>query len=235
MTGLSLRDVRRLAYGTFTRPRAETGTEHPRVEVVLGYVVRHPEGVIVFDTGIGAADPETEQWYEPDRVPLVRALQSAGLALTDIDLVVNCHLHFDHCGGNPLLAGRPVFVQGRELEAARGADYTVPELVDFAGARYEELDGEAEIVSGVLVVPTPGHVPGHQALAIRCSDGTIVLAGQSSETTSELSTAFRQVGAARTSGRHDLAPAPGWVARLLDLDPARVVLAHDEAVWEPAG
>ena len=229
------RDIRRVLHGTFTRPRAETGTDHPRVEVVLGYAVRHPDGLILFDTGIGAADAETDAWYEPARVPLAAALAGAGLGVEDVDLVVNCHLHFDHCGGNPQLAGRPVFVQRTELETARAGDYTVPELVDFAAARYEELDGEAEIAPDVLVVPTPGHVAGHQALAVRCSDGTVVLAGQSTETTSELATAFRQVGAARDTGRHDLAPAPAWVARLLELDPRRVVLAHDEAVWEPAG
>ncbi|HEX8973027.1 N-acyl homoserine lactonase family protein [Oryzihumus sp.] len=227
-------DIHRVHHGTFTRPRAETGTEHPRVEVVLGYAVRHPEGVILFDTGIGAADAETDAWYEPSRVPLPQALAGAGLGIEDVDLVVNCHLHFDHCGGNPALAGRPVFVQGHELATARAGDYTVPELVDFAGVRYEELDGEAEIAPGVLVVPTPGHTEGHQALVLRCADGTVVLAGQSTETTSELATAFRQVGAARDTGRHDLAPAPAWVSRLLELDPRRVVLAHDEAVWEPA-
>ena len=231
---LRVSDIHRVHHGTFTRPRAETGTEHPRVEVVLGYAVRHPVGLILFDTGIGAADAETDEWYEPARVPLPQALAGAGLGVEDVDLVVNCHLHFDHCGGNPALAGRPVFVQGHELATARAGDYTVPELVDFAGARYEELEGEAEIAPGVLVVPTPGHTEGHQALVLRCADGTVVLAGQSTETTSELATAFRQVGAARDTGRHDLAPAPPWVARLLDLDPRRVVLAHDEAVWEPA-
>ena len=231
---LRVSDIHRVRHGTFTRPRAETGTEHPRVEVVLGYAVRHPDGLILFDTGIGAADAETDAWYEPSRVPLPQALAGAGLGVEDVDLVVNCHLHFDHCGGNPALAGRPVFVQGHELATARAGDYTVPGLVEFAGARYEELDGEAEIAPGVLVVPTPGHTEGHQALVLRCADGTVVLAGQSTETTSELATAFRQVGAARDTGRHDLAPAPPWVARLLDLDPRRVVLAHDEAVWEPA-
>ena len=232
---LRTQDITRVLHGTFTRPRAETGTAHPRAEVVLGYAVRHPDGLLLFDTGIGAADAETDAWYEPRRVPLPDALARAGLGTDEVDLVVNCHLHFDHCGGNPQLAGRPVFVQRGELETARGGDYTLPHLVDFAGARYEELDGEAEIAAGVLLIPTPGHVDGHQAMAVRCTDGTVVLAGQSTETTSELATAFRQVGAARETGRHDLAPSPPWVARLLDLDPRRIVLAHDEAVWEPAG
>jgi glyoxylase-like metal-dependent hydrolase (beta-lactamase superfamily II) len=47
----------------------------------------------------------------------------------DVRLIVNCHLHRDHCGGNPELPGRPVFVQRVELEAAREPGYTVPARV----------------------------------------------------------------------------------------------------------
>lgn len=50
-------DVHRLDLGYFVRPAAETG--QPRVEAVYGYLVTHPELTVVFDTGIGAADPET--------------------------------------------------------------------------------------------------------------------------------------------------------------------------------
>ncbi len=65
---------------------------------------------------------------------------------------MNCHLHFDHCGGNPLLAGAPILVQDVELATAHGGDYTFDELLDFPGAGYEELTGETEIWPGV-----PGH------------------------------------------------------------------------------
>jgi N-acyl homoserine lactone hydrolase len=50
-------------------------------------------------------------------------------------------------------------VQSTELEAARGANYTFPELVDFDGAIYDRIDGEAEIADGLVVLPTPGHSP----------------------------------------------------------------------------
>src|ERR1700761_7059572 len=110
--------VRRLDLGYFVRPAAETGGPLPRVEPVLAYLVRREQGLILFDTGIGAVDPETEAHYRPRRRALADALAAAGVALDDIRLVVNCHLHFDHCGGNRLLRGTPILVQAAELAAA---------------------------------------------------------------------------------------------------------------------
>jgi glyoxylase-like metal-dependent hydrolase (beta-lactamase superfamily II) len=46
--------VRRVDFGYFVRPPAETGTGQPRVDACLGYVVEHPQGVLLFDTGMGA-------------------------------------------------------------------------------------------------------------------------------------------------------------------------------------
>jgi len=230
---VTIEGITRLCLGTFVRPAAETGTGAPRVEIVLAYVVRHRAGVLLFDTGIGDADPETEAWYRPARTSLPDALQTLGLAVADVDLVANCHLHFDHCGGNPLLAGRPVFCQRSELATALAGDYTVPRLVDHPGATYEELDGEAEILPGVLVVPTPGHVAGHQSLVVRCDDGTVVLAGQSHEHASDFSADALTVGARRAGTPEPLPGGPDWMERLLELDPRRVLFAHDAAVWEP--
>src|SRR4051794_17298679 len=127
-------DVRRIDFGTFVRPADESGTGKPRVEAVYGYVVRTPGGVLLLDTGLGDAGAETEAWYRPVRVPVDEALRTRGLATDDVSLVVNCHLHFDHIGGNPRFAGNPLFCQRRELDTARAGGYTVPELVDFAGA-----------------------------------------------------------------------------------------------------
>jgi N-acyl homoserine lactone hydrolase len=226
-------DVRRIDLGTFVRPAEETERGRPQVEAVYGYVVRTPDGVLLLDTGLGDAGEETEAWYRPVRVPIDDALLTVGLALDDVALVVNCHLHFDHIGGNPRFAGRPLFCQRRELETARAGDYTVPELVDFAGASYELIDGEAEIASGVHVVPTPGHVDGHQSVVVVCDDGSVVLAGQAHDTAS-LWSADALAAQARGRGHQEPLPAPSpWMARILDLDPRRVVFAHDAAVWVP--
>ncbi len=232
-------EVRRLDLGTFVRPTEETGTGEPRVEAVYGYAVPtatnrpHHNELIILDTGMGEGEQETEAWYRPRRTPLATALQAHGYILGDVISVVNCHLHCDHIGGNHQLAGRPILCQRRELETARAGDYTMEGLVDFPGARYELLDGEAAIAPGVHVIPTPGHVEGHQSLVIECDDGSIVLAGQTHDTASAWSADVLAHRAHDLGHEAPLPLPPSWIERLLGFDPRRVVFAHDAAIWQP--
>src|SRR5437868_11618756 len=110
--------VRRVDLGYFVRPAEETGTGSSRVEPCLGYLVDHSGGLLLLDTGMGR-HPEVDARYRPRRRPLSAALAAAGARAEDVRLVVNCHLHFDHCGGNPDMTGRPIFTQRVELETAR--------------------------------------------------------------------------------------------------------------------
>ncbi|OKJ97115.1 MBL fold metallo-hydrolase [Streptomyces sp. CB03234] len=219
-------DIRRLDLGYFVRPAAEAGTEHARVEPVLAYLVRHEEGLLLFDTGLGEGDPDADAHYRPRRRGLAEALAAEGVTPDDIDLVVNCHLHFDHCGGNPLLADRPVLVQRTELATARAGDYTIDALVDYPGARYEELDGEAEVWPGIHVVPTPGHTAGHQSLVVSGDGGTVVLAGQAYD----FASGYASDEMARSAGAGG--PWPPWLERIAEFRPSRVLFAHDRSVWE---
>ncbi|WP_433548230.1 MBL fold metallo-hydrolase [Streptomyces sp. CA-294286] len=228
--------IHRLDLGYFVRPAAETGTGHARAEAALAYLVRHRRGLLLFDTGVGAGDAGAEARYRPRRRELIAALAAAGVAPQDLDAVVNCHLHFDHIGGNPLLSelrpGLPVFVQAKELAAARAGDYTIDTLVDPRGraVTYEELDGEAEVWPGVTVVPTPGHTDGHQSLVVEptAPSGCVtVLAGQAYDFASDYSHAEL---AHRTGAGPAARP---WWARLAALDPGRVLFAHDRAIWTP--
>jgi N-acyl homoserine lactone hydrolase len=154
--------VRRVDFGYFVRPPAETGTGAPQVEPCLGYLIDHPAGLVLVDTGMGS-HPDVDAHYRPRRRSLHAALANTGVHVDDITYLVNCHLHFDHCGGNPTLPDRPIFTQRVELETARHTlNYTLPELIDAPGLRYEQLDGETEILPHVVVTPTPGHTSGHQ-------------------------------------------------------------------------
>ena len=243
MTRLArIHDVHRLDLGFFVRPAAETGTGQTRVEAADGYLVTHPELTVVFDTGIGAADPETEVHYQPHRRSLDLACSEAGCSIDAIDVVINSHLHFDHCGANATLAGWRIVVQSTELEAARAENYTFPGLIDFDGAIYDRLDGEAEIVDGLVVLPTPGHSPGHQSLVVRARDGTLLVAGQAMDfsTTTPApvggcASAYASAHLARRATRHlgrPVAPWADWLDRIEQFDPARVVFAHDGATFE---
>ncbi|MEU6487731.1 MBL fold metallo-hydrolase [Streptomyces sp. NPDC046887] len=219
--------VHRLDYGHFLRPAEEAGLPHARAEALLGYLVRHPGGTLLFDTGMGA-DPETDAHYRPTRRELDVALADVGARRGEVDVVVNCHLHFDHCGGNPLFLGVPVLAQRKELLAARAVvDYTLGELIEAPGVRYEELEGEAEVWPGVRVVPTPGHTEGHQSLVVEGVEGATVLAGQAFDTASEFAAAEMSRRAGGAGG-----PWPGWLDRFAELGARRVLFAHDRSVWE---
>src|SRR6266581_3867253 len=146
--------------------------------VDFGYFVRPAE-----DTGTGS-HPEVDAHYRPRRVELRAALATSGAQISDIALAANCHLHFDHCGGNPVLGQIPVFVQGTELDTARQTqDSTLPELIE--ASRFERVTGEAEVLPGVFLMPTPGHTAGHQSLVVRRPDGAVIVAGQSHDTATQ--------------------------------------------------
>jgi N-acyl homoserine lactone hydrolase len=198
------------------------------------WIIDHPKGLLLFDTGMGS-HPAVDARYRPVRRTLRDALRGAGAHLDDIQAVVNSHLHFDHCGGNPLLAGRPIHVQSSELEAALATErYTLPALVDFPGATYELMDGESALADGVTVVPTPGHTRGHQAMVVRCRDGTVVVAGQSHDHASAFGADHLAWHARRAGAAEPIPAAPSWMDRLMAFDPRRVVFAHDLSVWEPS-
>ena len=223
--------VRRVHFCYFVRPAEETGTGSPRVEPCLGYAVSHPQGTILFYTGMGSR-PDVDAHYRPRRTGLPEALAAIGLQINDLRLAANCHLHFDHCGGNPLLGQIPVFVQDAELRAARGTqDYTLPELLE--GTCFEQVKGHVEVLPGIFLMPTPGHTAGHQSLIVRQADGAVIVAGQSHDTATQYA-ADQLAWRARRDGLGPPLPGmPEWIDALQQLDPRMVYFAHDHSVWMP--
>jgi N-acyl homoserine lactone hydrolase len=170
---------------------------HLGSEVVFGgetwpgfvHTIEHPDGVVLVDTGMIDSTPELDAEWSPTPHPLDPEL------VRRITVVINTHLHFDHCGGNRLFPGLPIHVQARELSDARTQDgYTIREWVDFPGATYVEHDGEVEILAGVRLVPAPGHSEGHQIVVVETGEGPVVLGG-------DVGYSFRQIGEADTPGK----------------------------------
>jgi N-acyl homoserine lactone hydrolase len=147
---------------------------------VHGFVVMHPKGCVLVDTGVGGPDEVLTDWRVVNR-GAAEALGEHGLAPQDVALVVNTHLHFDHCGQNAVFRHAPFYVQRLELERARRHARALTDWFDFAGARFELLDGDAEVAPGVRVVATPGHTVGHQSVAV-AGDGEEVLIGDAAYT-----------------------------------------------------
>lgn len=222
--------VTRLLVGGFLAPESVAPGE--RV-VVNAWVVRHPEATVLVDSGIGQhLPPEDVVSMGFLRTPITEALAGIGVEPGDVDLVINCHLHVDHAGGNVHFRGTPIIVQPAELEAAREPDYTVPEDIDLDGGRYEAHEGEHEPLPGIRVLSTPGHSPGHQSVAIDTDAGRLILAGQCFRDASGFVRALTAMRLAH-EGYADSPDYPGWMERIVELEPYRVAFGHDLAVWQP--
>lgn len=226
-------DITRIHYGYIVAPAGHPDAGQPLP--VSGFVIRHPQGMVLFDTGMSPFEDDVRQRYHPRLRTPTDALRSSGVDPTDIAMIANCHLHADHAGGNSHFPDVPIYVQRAELKAARKPDYTYPEYAfDFTGARLEVIAGERTILPGLRLVPTPGHTPGHQSLLVSTDRGVIMLAGQASNTTWAFSTsAFAERLDSDLADR--IGQYPSWMAKLRQWDVARALFAHDLLVWERDG
>jgi N-acyl homoserine lactone hydrolase len=149
---------------------------------VHGFVIKHPRaGAILVDTGVGWPTELVQEWKVVNR-HAADALAEHDLSPTDVKIVINSHLHFDHCGQNAVFKHAPFFIQRTELTRARRQEVLTSEWFDFTGARFELLDGDAEIAEGVRVVATPGHTVGHQSVFVDTADGGAVMIGDAAYT-----------------------------------------------------
>lgn len=226
MDGVS---ITRLPLGHFTAP-PEDHRAGKRI-VVEGYLVRHPDGTLLFDTGFGS-DPDADARYRPFIRPIADVLAEAGSSIESVDVVANCHLHIDHAGQNDRFPGTPILVQAAELALARTGEHTVESAYAFDGAALQELDGEHEVFPGVTIIATPGHTAGHQSLVIDIDSGRVVLAGQSFQGATEFAMARTAWQLARDGGDESLTGLfPSWFDALEARRPDVVLFAHDKAVW----
>ncbi len=175
------------------------------------HVIDHPDARVLVDTGMTDPHPALA-----DLEPRLHPLNEQDFDLASVDIVVNTHLHADHCGGNHLFAGKPFYVQRRELDAARQEGYTLREWVDAPGVRYVPVDGEHELLPGLRLVPAPGHTDGMQVVVVETGGRPVVVGG-------DVAVWFGEFEEPYTEGQR----------RVLDLDPELVWLAHEHEPWRP--
>jgi N-acyl homoserine lactone hydrolase len=206
-------------------PEHETFRPFP----VFGFLIHHPDRAIVVDTGIGFGNAFIDAQYPHESMRLVDELNHCGVDERDVGLIINSHLHFDHCGQNASLAC-PICVQRAEVAASQAPLYTVPDWAAIPSARARVVDGDGEVAPGITVMLTPGHTPGHQAVVVRGADDVVVIAAQC---------VFRNSAWRSDPERTNLHEA-SWepqaresIARLRALKPKRVLLSHDEPLTAP--
>ena len=156
-------------------------------------LIEHDDGLVLLDTGAG--NKESDKFYAiyqiangvdvagEKRTALEAGIVAAGHRVSDVKLVINTHLHFDHAGGNTYRDAdgklQASFPNARYVVQAGERDYAMHTNERTAASYFERnweplreagtldlIDGDREIVPGISVIRTPGHVPHHQSVLI---------------------------------------------------------------------
>ena len=161
---------------------------------IPAYLIEHPKGTALFDTGMHPDcqhDPaarvgtRTAGLFSFDFRPgeeISTRLEAIDRDPAKIDVIVNSHFHFDHVGGNALIPNAVMVVQKREWEAGMDPDIAAQRgfnRADFdLGHKVIQADGEHDLFGdgSVVCLPTYGHTPGHQSLKVRLASRDVVLA-----------------------------------------------------------
>lgn len=155
------------------------------------FLIRHPKGNLLWDTGLGDAIADHPGGVElapgiraTVPVKLVDQLKTLGLTPSDIDYLAFSHWHEDHTGNANLFGEATWILQRKELAAATGPTpppfEALAPVSAYRGARTRIVDGDADVFGdgSVRLLLMPGHTPGHQVLELHLRQaGTVLLSG----------------------------------------------------------
>lgn len=147
-------------------------------------LVRTEKENILIDTGVGTLPAKYGNFHQVIRSreeELVLSLKNVRLKPDDITLVINTHLHFDHCGNNRQFRKAKFLVQTDEVRYAYFPDrfQRISYLREFfdVGCEFLPIKGKYTVEEGIDLLPTPGHTVGHQSVLVSWKGRNIVYAG----------------------------------------------------------
>ena len=158
---------------------------------IPGYLIRTEDGTnLLVDTGMHRkhiADPLATHRGLPfaqvlsvvmrPEDDIARRLGELGLRPKDVHILISTHLHFDHAGNHSDFGQARILIQRECYEVAMASGRFPKDLFDLPHLRYEMIDGDADVLPGVRLLETSGHVPGHQSVLVRLpKTGPVILA-----------------------------------------------------------
>ncbi|HEX8854736.1 MAG TPA: N-acyl homoserine lactonase family protein [Thermoleophilaceae bacterium] len=175
---------------------------------ILAWAIEHPEGLIVVDTGETARVNEPgylpswhpyfrtnlREWIEPEQ-EIGPQLRRLGLSPDDARWVVLTHFHTDHAGGMHHFPRSDMLVTRADFEYSSGRrgmvrgflpqhwpDWFAPTFIEFTDQAIGPFERSLPLTDAgdVVLVPTPGHTPGHVSVAVRTDEAIVLLAGDAS-------------------------------------------------------
>jgi N-acyl homoserine lactone hydrolase len=210
---------------------------------IVGYLIQTDDGTnILVDTGMHRkhiADPLATHrglpFAEVLRIimrpedDVANRLGELNLRPEDIHILISTHFHFDHAGNHADFGRSRILVQRTCYEHAIASSAPTRNLFDLPHLHYEMVDGDADVVPGVRLLETSGHVPGHMSVLVRLPrTGPVILAIDAMYTQETLDTEnfahYADPPRALASARR--------LASLASQEGALLVYGHDPAQWE---
>ena len=162
------------------------------------YIIDHPKGLVVFDTGNNVAISDGNckshwnSWICDNLQPsqtraevIDKLLEKVGYSVGDVKIVITSHSHLDHIGNIEMFPDAIHVIQKKELYQAwwpekfqRGGAHIMADYDDARDFTYFELGGDYDLFGdgSMFVISTPGHTLGHQSVKVQLADtGTVLL------------------------------------------------------------
>lgn len=219
------------------------GTMQPGEVPVPGYLIQTADGInILVDTGWPRSfvdhpqnPPGLSIEIRPEDTVSAR-LAAIGLQPSDIGIVVCTHLDDDHCGNHDLFGSAEFVVQREHYELAKSGH---PRFAanraawDHPSLRYQLIEGDVELVPGVTLLKTSGHVPGHQSLLVRLPvTGAVLLAADAVMHSSMADAATRELFITDMDDETGIRQSTRKLSELAkNEDAAFIVYGHDAGQW----
>lgn len=223
----------------------EAGKEETIDLPVACFLLRHPQGNVLFDTGCHpdtATDPEG-RWggmakmmtlVSPADENLISDLARIGVGTDDIDVVVNSHFHTDHCGCNAFFKRATIVCHAKELEAASAPDAVKAGFVDADWKhpnRFDTFEGQKDLFGDgkIVALPLPGHTPGMSGALVQLErSGRYLLASDAVA----LRANFEREQNPKQTWNPDEALKSLKEIQRIEAGGATVIFGHDLEQWE---
>ena len=216
---------------------------------VAMYIIDHPRGLVVYDTGVsaeaigdncagylgkGLCDSVSPKETRDDIID--RQLQKFGYKPDDVKYVILSHLHYDHAGNMSLFPKATHIVQRDELKFGWWPDkfyngaYVLKDIEKTRDFKFLELTGDFDVFGdgSLVVLDTKGHTVGHQSLKVRLpKTGTVILTGDAIYTTEN----ENGVAPGLTISLKDSFASVDRLKRIRDAENGQLWFSHDPAQY----
>jgi N-acyl homoserine lactone hydrolase len=212
-------------------------------EPILGYLVQTDDGKnLLIDTGFrpGTLGPDGSPGaaflQASDDQLVINRLAACGLTPEDIDYLVVTHLDPDHAGFTGSFPRAEVLIQRRHLALARTSDaprFRITRCAwDNPSVRFREVDGDVEVLPGIHLVETSGHVTGHQSVLLRLPHTGAVLLPIDAMAREHLAAPEERYAAPFDENEAELRRSTRKLADIVHQQQVKlIVFAHDAVQW----